>query len=736
MSGRKDIMPPKPPRGAEEGRAVPIMNPNPEEALKLLPQTHQQFATRTYWDQFFNKLREQDGRTGAFEWYGSWSDFADQVETMSVPAETRENAKVLVVGCGNSTLSEDMYAAGFHQVTSIDFSEVVIEEMRARATDKPGLKYEVMDFLAMESSWDKTFDLVFDKGALDALMTDESAVEQGSKMLAEIERVLRPGGSYLCVTLAQEHILQLLVEKFQPSSGFTLEVRAFDPAAGSNIAPFLIRAHKSAENPTLAVFPAPGQPGQSVETREELEQAVEDRRLVYHMQRNIQTKGRGLRARFALWDASMENASTPRFLVSIVDSDRSLKDAAIPCAVFLVPQGREHEWTFASEEGQLQVASSNGIARLIVISLGRNHTFESIEAVQAELSPSMSQLYPEGLEDAKVPYVTLGPDLGTRKSVAKEHSELSGELIIEDVEIADEDSDKTLIHRRLVFLNASDVIQSEARIIKHRNKKPANKKGGKAKKGGNSKGLTFKVDKSFLAFEFHRAMVSGLFFLPSKQDAPARTVVVGLGGGALASYLASQCSWYSGKTDVQAVELDPIVLQTAKNWFDFSDKDINVHIGDGAEWINETAKTGEQSFDTIFLDVDAKDLSQPIFFPPRSFLEQGAIDDMKKILTDDGLLITNLACKSAGKRDEILKMFREQFAQVLCIPLQAIGDTNCIVFAFKGKVAAETPKELRALAIKKAKSVASGDKAPQHDFAEILDDLHSVDDNGGLVSLK
>lgn len=39
---------------------------------------------------------------------------------------------MLVVGCGNSSLSGDMFDDGFSNITSMDFSELVIDEMRQK----------------------------------------------------------------------------------------------------------------------------------------------------------------------------------------------------------------------------------------------------------------------------------------------------------------------------------------------------------------------------------------------------------------------------------------------------------------------------------------------------------------------------------------------------------------------------------------------------------------------------
>jgi len=42
------------------------------------------------------------------------------------------------VGCGNSTFSVDMYAAGFRNITNIDFSRTVIDRMSSRYSVRGG----------------------------------------------------------------------------------------------------------------------------------------------------------------------------------------------------------------------------------------------------------------------------------------------------------------------------------------------------------------------------------------------------------------------------------------------------------------------------------------------------------------------------------------------------------------------------------------------------------------------
>lgn len=63
---------------------------------------------------------------------------------------------------------------------------------------------------------DSQFSVVLDKGTLDALFTDNSSATIATieKVLLEISRVLRIGGRYVCVSLAQEHVLKNVVSYF------------------------------------------------------------------------------------------------------------------------------------------------------------------------------------------------------------------------------------------------------------------------------------------------------------------------------------------------------------------------------------------------------------------------------------------------------------------------------------------------------------------------------------------
>jgi len=110
---------------------------------------------------------------------------------------------MLVVGCGNSELSENLFDDGFTDCVSVDYSEVVIEKMQAhfRALDKP-LRFETMDVRDLKFK-DETFDCVVDKGTLDAILCGSDSAKNAGQMLAECQRVLKKGGFFFIITYGQ-----------------------------------------------------------------------------------------------------------------------------------------------------------------------------------------------------------------------------------------------------------------------------------------------------------------------------------------------------------------------------------------------------------------------------------------------------------------------------------------------------------------------------------------------------
>ena len=59
---------------------------------------------------------------------------------------TKQKDKVLMVGCGNSELSENLYDVGYKKISNIDISDVVVRQMTDRNKKvRPDMSFVKMD---------------------------------------------------------------------------------------------------------------------------------------------------------------------------------------------------------------------------------------------------------------------------------------------------------------------------------------------------------------------------------------------------------------------------------------------------------------------------------------------------------------------------------------------------------------------------------------------------------------
>jgi len=169
-----------------------------DEEVEALGGNSFTYANPRYWEDYYNKTSAED----MYDWYGTWDtgvvfDGNDGTVADVLRPRLSPSSRILMFGCGNSDLSEKMYAAGYENIVNIDISSHVLELLRERlAGSMPKMRWQQMNVSALDFN-DGEFDVVLDKGTLDAIEANRPLVDAAG---AEAHRVLKPGGRFLSVT--------------------------------------------------------------------------------------------------------------------------------------------------------------------------------------------------------------------------------------------------------------------------------------------------------------------------------------------------------------------------------------------------------------------------------------------------------------------------------------------------------------------------------------------------------
>ncbi|WVQ97977.1 hypothetical protein IAU59_005097 [Kwoniella sp. CBS 9459] len=216
----------------------------PSSVEANLPPTNEGYGTHEYWEERYAK--EADGTT--FDWFLSPSYLLPLFEELTVDIEPRPNpsssssrtaqtdpteteteisastdangkgkgkgTRMLMLGCGNSALGEVLYDAGWTNIVNLDYSKIVIDQMKERHTSRPLMEWHEMDVLDLKYGEDE-FDLVVDKGTMDAMLTTkgdpwnppEKDIKTCTQEVTEALRVLRKrkGSKFVYFTFGQPH---------------------------------------------------------------------------------------------------------------------------------------------------------------------------------------------------------------------------------------------------------------------------------------------------------------------------------------------------------------------------------------------------------------------------------------------------------------------------------------------------------------------------------------------------
>ncbi|RDX83576.1 Methyltransferase-like protein 13, partial [Mucuna pruriens] len=696
------------PKGKKKGSTADIL------------ETLGDFTSKENWDKFFTL------RGDSFEWYAEWPHLRDPLLSLlhTLTLTHPLPISLLVPGCGNSRLSEHLYDAGHTAITNVDFSKVVISDMlRRNVRDRPHMRWRVMDMTAMQFE-DESFSAVIDKGGLDALMEPELGPKLGNQYLSEVKRVLKPGGKFVCLTLAESHVLDILFSKFRLGWKMSVDAIPLESSGKPSLQTFMVVAEKELStlvhqitsllhNSSLhcnskqvsglhEALKNENQIREKYSSDSDILYSVED------LQAELMKLSQGRRLQLTLGGQGFSAFS---YRAVILDAEEQADPFTYHCGVFIVPKTRAREWLFYSEEGQWMVVRSSKAARLIMVFLDASHSDTSMEEIQKDLSPLVKQLAPaENENGAQIPFMMASEGIKERNIIHKVTSSLTGSIIVEDVIYENVDSEvscifpsRELVFRRLVFERAANLVQSEALLKdeqshtklvsesgrKKNNASKSRKSGSQRHNVGASSQLT--VYHGYLPSSYHTGIISGFTLISSYME-----------NVALSGKMASISVLFREITmkELLTVELDPVIVDIARDHFSFvEDKRLKVHIADGIQFIQEIASSGAARIhgksndshvdveaikvDVVIVDVDSSDPSSGLTCPAPDFLEVSFLETVKDKLSEEGLFVVNLVSRSQAIKDLALSRMKKVFSHLFCLQLDE--DVNEVHFALKSE---------------------------------------------------
>jgi ubiquinone/menaquinone biosynthesis C-methylase UbiE len=151
-----------------------------------------EYGDPQYWDKRYQAQKDK-----TFDWLQDYSALKFIIERIC-----SKTSKILMLGCGNSILSEEMYKDGYQSIYNIDISEAVIQQMSERDKELTLMKYEVMDCTDLKYP-DGFFDTVIDKSTIDALLCGSDPFLTTAKMTKEVQRVLKISGIYCAISYGE-----------------------------------------------------------------------------------------------------------------------------------------------------------------------------------------------------------------------------------------------------------------------------------------------------------------------------------------------------------------------------------------------------------------------------------------------------------------------------------------------------------------------------------------------------
>lgn len=166
-----------------------------------------------------------DPTTSSKDHFYDWFKSPEELLPFLEPIFPSHQSPILILGCGNSKLSETLYCQGYKNITNVDYSANIIHYMKAFYESLGSfstMKWFVMDVRNMNELPSQSYDIIIDKGTLDVFLCgkDEDVWDPSSKArddvnqeLDQVNRLLSKNGSFIYITFGQPHFRRPLLER-------------------------------------------------------------------------------------------------------------------------------------------------------------------------------------------------------------------------------------------------------------------------------------------------------------------------------------------------------------------------------------------------------------------------------------------------------------------------------------------------------------------------------------------
>ncbi|KAF5153352.1 Spermine/spermidine synthase family protein [Theileria parva strain Muguga] len=653
--------------------------------MDILPTNVSSFRTASYWNQFYSNPKLEN-----FEWYTDIKNILPIFHkcilerdclSKNVSKQNFKDSIVVNVGCGNSNLSEVLIEDGFKTVYNLDFSQQVLDEMKAKSNGR-GIflnvdvsKKEYIDFgVMLNKKYPNIPKIIVDKAFMDAFISiDDSESREliRSRSKAYLENTLNMMNCddvFIIISVSQDYVVTELIRNMLMKDLFIDIYPLFSESdRKAHMIQFMYSIYKfdkgdKIERKQCKMVDMPNMPCEYFELGQLLKK-VKMAKTALYLGPTIKKHTPGRRLAFDIFPS---NQSDTCFTVVVYDSKVKNKREN---ACIIVPAGHEHLWLYSSVEGNQELSESANASRILLIwlkyvknisNLLKINPLESysddqvMEYIKSNLTEALDNF---SLDSASgVTIMKVGESCKIRRWVCEVPSRHCGKIIVRDLYNEDrKHNENKLYSRQMIFSSNPQVIQSEITYYEE---------------NSNPKFLFNHFNN-----EYHIAITLSMAFLKSEEA----ILILGGGAGVLTNIL---CDFVDN--NIEVVELDEAVLEVAEKYFGYSPENVlDLKDSLNSELLNNNsrvlhikgdalsyARNTPRKYSAVILDInntedsmEEKNLKSGTLMSPNPlFLEDEVLNKISELLTENhGILVLNMLTRCKETRKAVLERLEKVF---------------------------------------------------------------------------